>query len=44
MEMICLLHTRNCWLPDPSEFITFLGDLAHWVRVRQLLPISLPTD
>jgi site-specific DNA recombinase len=25
------------WLPSPSEFITFLGDLAYWSRVNEYL-------
>lgn len=26
------------WLPSSSEFITFLGDLAYWDQVRELIP------
>lgn len=32
------------WLPSPSDFITFLGDLTYWDRIRQFLLTSLPTN
>ena len=32
------------WLPSPSEFITFLRDLAYWNRVCGLLPAVVKVE